>query len=140
MNRVVVGVGSNVEPRRRIDEARAIIAGELRLLAESSFVETKPLGVTDQPDFVNGAWLVETAHDKEGLKAYLKDVESRLGRTRAGGRYGPRTIDLDIVAWNGRVVDPDYHRRGFVRRAAREVCPELPETEPQAGGAVAEEA
>jgi 2-amino-4-hydroxy-6-hydroxymethyldihydropteridine diphosphokinase len=133
MNRVVVGVGSNIEPARWIPAARRIVARDLRLVAESRFVSTKPLGRTDQPDFVNGAWLVETEHDRASLKAYFRGVEARLGRDRSDGKYGPRTIDLDIVAWNGDVVDADYHRRDFVRAAAREVCPELPGDEPETG-------
>jgi 2-amino-4-hydroxy-6-hydroxymethyldihydropteridine diphosphokinase len=126
MNRAVVGVGSNIDPVRSIRTARDILAGELNVVAESRFVTTKAIDRPDHPDFVNGVWVVETRLDQLALEQYLKEVEARMGRRRTADKYAPRTIDLDIVAWNGHIVDGDYHERDFLWRAAREVCPELP--------------
>ena len=94
-------------------------------MAESPFVRTRPVGCVDQPDFTNGALLVETAADRERLRSDLKGIEALLGRQRGDNRYGPRTIDLDIVVWNGRIVDPDFYTREFLRQAVMAVLPDL---------------
>jgi 2-amino-4-hydroxy-6-hydroxymethyldihydropteridine diphosphokinase len=123
VNRAVIGIGSNIEAQKNIGEALRLMAdgGCFRLLRVSQFLTTKPVGHADQPDFVNGAALVETELDREPARAALKDVETALGRVRGPNRYGPRTIDLDIVAWNGTIVDADYHSRDFLRAAVDEV-------------------
>lgn len=113
-NRALISVGSNIEPERNIERARNILAAEHGLLDESDMIRTAPEGITDQPDFINGAWLVATALDREAFNAYLKGVEDRLGRDRGGPKFGPRTLDLDVIAWNGRIVHGDYPTRSFV--------------------------
>ena len=113
MNRAVISVGSNIDPERNIARARERIAEQMNLLAESDFVETEPIGFADQPNFLNGVYLVETGMSK--------GVESELGRVRGGDRYGPRTIDLDVVVWNGEVVDDDVYRWDFLREAVQQV-------------------
>lgn len=125
MNRAVIGVGSNVEPERNVPEARRHIARRHVILAASPFVRTRPVGCVDQPDFTNGALLLETPLDRERLRADLKVIEALLGRPYGENRYGPRTIDLDIVVWNGQVVDPDFHTRLFLRQAVMAVLPDL---------------
>ena len=125
MNIAVISVGSNIDPEANIEKARALLAREHELLGESAFVRTKPIGYRKQPDFVNGAFLVCTALDREGLERNLKEMEKKLGRVKTGIKFGPRAIDLDIVVWNGEVVDRDFYERGFVRKACCELLPEL---------------
>lgn len=105
--------------------AREMISREHRIDSESRMVRTAPEGYKDQPDFINGAFLIETALDENELEVYLKGVEGRLGRERGGHPCGPRTIDLDIVVFNGKVVGPDFDRYEFVRNAVLELCPWL---------------
>ena len=76
----------------------------VQIIHESQFIETEPVGETEQPPFVNGVFLIETTLSAEQLKERLRAIEEQLGRTQ---RIGPRTIDLDIVIWNNKVVDPD---------------------------------
>ncbi len=121
MNRAVVGVGSNIDPRRHIARAKELLSREQRLLRESAFVTTSPIGFASQPDFVNGAFLIETDLGSRDFTAYLKSVESRLGRVRTENKNGPRTIDLDLIVWNGSIVNDDYHQRDFLRKAVDEV-------------------
>lgn len=125
MNQVVIGVGSNICPAENIAKAREEIRRSHRLVAESAFVETKPVGYADQSDFINGAFRIETELDYDGLKAWLLSTERALGRKRGMTRYGPRPIDLDIVVWNGKIVDDDFYERDFLRNAVLEVWPDL---------------
>lgn len=124
-NTAVVSVGSNISPEQNIVNARTLLSAEQELLAESSLVMTKPRGFADQPDFINGAFLIATEMNMGALIAYLKDVESRLGRVRTNNPDGPRTIDLDVVVFNGKIVDDDFHRYDFVGNAVLELCPEF---------------
>ncbi len=126
MNRVIIGVGSNIDPDENIARARDRIAAAFCLLSESRWVETKPVGCSEQANFINGALLIETRLARDELKARLRELETQLGRARAANRDEPRPIDLDIVVWNGEVVDPDVHERAFLREAVLDVLPDLP--------------
>ena len=125
MNRAVVSLGSNIDPTEHVQRARDLIAASYELVAESTLRMTKPVGFTDQADFLNGALLVETALDHKAFRVFLKDIESQLGRIHTENPHGPRTIDLDIVVWNGTVVDDDFHTRDFLREALLEILPDL---------------
>ena len=125
MNQAVIGVGSNIEPAINVPRARERIAHRHVIIAESPLVETSPIGYVHQPDFTNGALLVETDLDRERLRADLKAIELMLGRRPGTKRYGPRTIDLDIVVWNGEVIDRDLYTRDYLRKAVLAVLPDL---------------
>jgi len=125
VNRVIIGLGSNIDPKQNIERAVECIDDAHRVLALSSLVETEPIGVTDQPKFLNGAVLIETRLTRDELNGWLRQLEADLGRVRTSRKYGPRTIDLDIVVWNGRIVHRDVRERDFLRRAVLEVAPDL---------------
>lgn len=125
MNTAIIAVGSNIQPEENIKLVKEIIAKEMELLAESTWLWTKPIGFTDQPDFLNGAILVRTELRLEDLKDWLTAIEERLGRVRTKNRYGPRTMDLDIAVWNGRVLDDDVYHRDFLKSAIKELLPDL---------------
>ena len=125
MNTAVIGMGSNIDAGRNIKAAGEMISRRLGVLGTSEFVKTKPLGFSDQDDFLNGSVLVETRLDLEGLGVFLKEVERTLGRETGENRHGPREIDLDILVWNGEVVDPDVYEREFLRNSIMELCPQL---------------
>ncbi len=125
MNKVVIGLGSNIEPLKNIESARKILAEKYLVLCESKFVQTKPIGKLDQPDFINGSILIATPVTQNILLAELKEIEISLGRTEAFERYGPRTIDLDIVVWNGEVIDQDFYHRSFLKNSVLEIFPNL---------------
>jgi len=127
MNIAVISVGSNIDPEGNIEKARLLIAQKHELLGESSFFRTKPVGYLRQPDFLNGAFLVSTELNREKLEKSLKKIERSLGRVKTAVKSGPRPIDLDLVVWNGKVVDPDFYERDFVRNACCELLPELEE-------------
>ena len=125
MNQAVIGVGSNIEPERSVSEAKKILGKEQSMLRCSSWVQTKPIGFLQQPDFLNGAFLVETELELEEFKSYLKDLEKRLGRVKTKNKFGPRVIDLDLLIWNGDVLDSDVYEREFVRNAVLELLPDF---------------
>ncbi len=132
MNRAVIGLGSNINPEENIRRAKEAIDGEFKIIKSSSFVETEPVGFKEQDRFINGALLIETELGADSLESRLKNLESELGRVKTDNKYGPRTIDLDILVWNGEVVDEEVREREFLRRSIEELIPgiELPRTPP----------
>jgi 2-amino-4-hydroxy-6-hydroxymethyldihydropteridine diphosphokinase len=131
-----IGVGANLGDREAT--MRAALAAldatpGIRVVAVSSFRETEPVGYVDQPRFLNAAAAVETELDARGLLDALLAVERGLGRTREGPRFGPRTIDLDLLLFGDAEVDepgltvphPRLHERAFVLEPLAELVPEL---------------
>ena len=68
---------------------------------------------------------METELEQQSLKKELKQIEDILGRDRSLPKFGPRTIDLDILIWNKKVVDKDYYERDFLRKGVEEIIPNL---------------
>jgi 2-amino-4-hydroxy-6-hydroxymethyldihydropteridine diphosphokinase len=97
-----VGLGSNLGDRERLIRDAAERIGAKRL---SSLIETEPWGYANQPPFLNAVAEVETALAPRQLLDHLLDVERRLGRERIGHRWGPRTIDLDLLLFGDEVID-----------------------------------
>lgn len=121
MNQAIIGIGSNIGPGENIPLALRLLGETVTVEKVSALVTTSPIGPADQPDFVNGAVRIATILSQEELELLLKKIEDLTGRDRTLPRFGPRTIDLDIVVWNGEITDPDYYTRDFLRSAVREV-------------------
>ncbi len=125
MNTAVIGVGSNIAPEENIPKARFQLARRFKVLKESSFVRTKPVGQTNQADFVNGVILIEVREGYDETRVILKTIEQEMGRVRSENKYEPRVIDFDIIIWNGKVVDPDFYSRDFLRASVSEIFPNV---------------
>ena len=136
MPRAYVGLGANLGPREvTLLRAVDLLAAEpgIEILAVSRLRETEPLGNTDQPEFLNGAVAVETSLSPRELLDALLRAEQELGRTREGERWGPRTIDLDLLVYGDEIVDepglrvphPRLHERRFVLEPLVDLEPEL---------------
>jgi 2-amino-4-hydroxy-6-hydroxymethyldihydropteridine diphosphokinase len=97
------------------------LARDVKIIQVSKMVQTKPIGITDQPDFTNGAVRILTEMELKDLSLYLKELEDRMGRDRSQKKFGPRNIDLDILIWNNAVMDEDYFTRDFLRNSAAEL-------------------
>jgi 2-amino-4-hydroxy-6-hydroxymethyldihydropteridine diphosphokinase len=99
------------------------------LLAVSTLRETDPVGVVEQPRFVNGVAAVETSLDPGELLTALLGIEHALGRIRDATRWGPRTIDLDLLLFGDEIVDEPGlrvpHSRLHERRFALEPLADL---------------
>jgi 2-amino-4-hydroxy-6-hydroxymethyldihydropteridine diphosphokinase len=107
MARAYIGIGANLGDREAtMRRALELLAGEgVEVVAVSTFRETDPVGYVDQPRFLNAAAALETELSARELLDRLLAVERKLGRTREGPRYGPRTIDLDLLLYGDEVVD-----------------------------------
>jgi len=136
MNRVLIGLGSNVEPREEhVRTALDLIQerGAVRLVKASTLRETDPVGGPPQGKYLNGAAVVETDLAPRDLLALLKAVEARVGRRQGGVRWGPREVDLDILLYEDQVVQepglvvphPRFTGRRFVLEPAAEVAAEM---------------
>ena len=98
-----------------------LLAADVEIVRVSDMVQTKPIGITEQADYTNGAVRIRTEMEMEVLSHYLKNLEDQMGRDRTQKKYGPRNIDLDILIWNDEIVDPDYFTREFLRNSAAEL-------------------
>jgi 2-amino-4-hydroxy-6-hydroxymethyldihydropteridine diphosphokinase len=127
--------GNTGDARATLERAiEMLCAGKtVRLLTRSSDYLTPPWGVLDQPPFVNAAIVVATSLDPHALLACAIEVEKALGRDRAQEqRWGPRAIDIDILAYNDLALrDPDLtlphprlFERGFVLLPLAEIAPD----------------
>ena len=130
MTLAYVGVGSNLGDREAtISAAVEALPG---VVAVSRLRETDPVGVTDQPAFLNGAVVLDTDLSARELLERLLAVERALGRER-GERWGPRTIDLDLLLFGEETIDepgltvphPRLHERRFALEPLAELDPEL---------------
>ncbi len=121
MNECIIGIGSNINADENISKMIEILKREVDVKKVSDMIKTKPVGVENQPDYTNGAVKVNTELSRGNLKKLLKNIEDQLGRDRTVPKFYPRTIDLDIVVWNGEIVDDDYYTRDFLRECVRAV-------------------
>ncbi len=131
-----VGLGSNLQmPAKQVDTAIALLneIPHTRLIAASSLYRSAPVGGIEQPDFVNAAAALLTTLSPSDLLAELKKIETRQGRERNGQRWGPRVLDLDLLAHAAAVIDepgitvphPGIAERNFVLLPLLEIAPEL---------------
>jgi 2-amino-4-hydroxy-6-hydroxymethyldihydropteridine diphosphokinase len=135
--RAYVALGSNLGDREETIRAavRALAAEPaIDVLAVSTLRETEPVGVVDQPRFLNGAVMLETVLSARELLDVLLAVELRFGRVREGvPPQGPRTLDLDLLVYGGSQIDepglqvphPRLPERRFVLEPLAELAPEL---------------
>jgi 2-amino-4-hydroxy-6-hydroxymethyldihydropteridine diphosphokinase len=136
VTRAYVGLGSNIGDREAMLRRAVDLLGaqaDIDLVAVSAIRETDPVGFTDQPRFLNAVAAVETTLPPGALLAQLLALEQELGRTREGPRFGPRTIDLDLLLYGLDVVDepgltvphPRLHERRFALEPLAELEPTL---------------
>jgi len=134
--RAYIGIGSNLgDPVARVQAA----FGELqrlpdtRLAARSSLYGSRPMGPADQPDYVNAVAGVDTGLPAADLLQALAAIENRQGRERGVEKWGPRTLDLDLLLYGGQriarpgltVPHPGLHERDFVLVPLAEIAGDL---------------
>ena len=137
MTRAFVGLGSNLgDPRAQIGLAVELLGAEdgVEVVALSTLRATDPVGYEDQPRFLNGAAELRTSLSARELLERLLAIERELGRVRGEGpRFGPRTIDLDLLLFGSEIVaepglvvpHPRLHARRFALEPLAELDPAL---------------
>lgn len=137
MTRAFIGLGSNQgDPHRQLDRALELLDSlpQSRLIRCSPRYGTAPVGDPDQPDFINAVAELETGLEPLDLLRRMQEFELELGRTRdPGRRWGPRTIDLDLLLFGHAVVQeadlvvphPRMSSRAFVLRPLADLAPEF---------------
>ena len=128
-----IGIGSNIGKREKnIRTAIEIIGRNSKIVSQSRLYETEPVGYEDQGWFLNGAFSIDTNAPPEQLLSYIQDAEKELKRVRTV-RDGPRTIDLDILFYDQRVIKTKgltipharMHRRLFVLQPLSDIAPDF---------------
>jgi len=131
-----IAIGSNLSaPLEQVNAAIQALADipQSRVVAVSSFYRTPPLGPQDQPDYLNAAVALETALDAESLLDNTQRIELQQGRERKAERWGPRTLDLDIMLFGDAIIHTerltvphyDMKNRGFMLWPLIEIAPQL---------------
>lgn len=130
-----LGLGGNVgNPRASIDAALAHLDADsqISVLRVSSLYRTAPIGLTEQPDFLNAVAQIETRLAPEDLLTATLNIENLLGRVRTE-KWAPRVIDIDVLLYSNRVLStprittphPRMHERAFVLVPLAELAPDL---------------
>lgn len=136
MKRVYLALGSNLaDPLHQVQSAIRALASiaDCRLVATSSLYRTPPYGPADQPDFLNAALALDTRLDAEALLDNTQRIELEHGRVRKAHRWGPRSLDLDIMLFGEQILNTprltvphyDMHRRAFMLLPLLEIAPAL---------------
>jgi len=131
-----IGLGANLEnPRQQLLQAIETLSlvPACKCLAISSLYRSKPMGPQNQPDYVNAVMSMETNLSPLELLERLQLIEQQQGRLRGDERWGPRTLDLDILLYGGEVIDElrlkiphsGLHERSFVLYPLHEIAPTL---------------
>ena len=145
---IIISLGANVTSRwgnsasTILEALRQLDHAGVTVIRRSSLYATTPLGVINQPQFVNAAAIVYTAKSPVGLLSVLKNIEAKAGRQR-GRRWGPRALDLDLIDYKGRIISwdkdevfgfkhklelrlphPQAHLRPFVLQPLSEIAPD----------------
>ncbi len=132
-NVVFIGLGSNLGNREENIKKAILKISELlqtSIIATSSIINTKPIGKTDQPDFLNCVIKIETKYTPNRLLNELQNIENDMGRIR-GEKWAPRIIDLDILFFNDEIINtknlqiphPEILNRKFVLQLMKEFAP-----------------
>ncbi len=124
-HQVYLCLGSNIDPVENLRKAIDLLGEYAVLLALSTCWESAAVG-SKGPNFLNIGALVSTPFDSNELREQvLRPIEKRLGRVRSADKYAPRTMDIDIVVFDGQVRDPEIWRRVYLALIFAEMLPDL---------------
>ncbi|MGD8547744.1 MAG: 2-amino-4-hydroxy-6-hydroxymethyldihydropteridine diphosphokinase [Thiohalophilus sp.] len=125
MIRCYIALGSNLDdPQAQVRQAMTELQelANSRLITVSSLYRSSPMGPAEQPDYINAVAAIDTELSPHALLDALQDIEQAHGRVRKGERWGPRTLDLDVLLYGEQVIDdqrliiphPGIAERAFV--------------------------
>ncbi|WP_217588294.1 2-amino-4-hydroxy-6-hydroxymethyldihydropteridine diphosphokinase [Lentibacillus saliphilus] len=135
MTGIFIALGTNIEPRyEHLQEALRLLDhhNDISVEARSPIYETEPVGYTDQAHFLNMVVRIETSLEPLELLTACQGIEQQLGRKRSI-RFGPRTIDLDIIMYQDAIIQTDVltvphprmHERAFVLVPLKQLAPDV---------------
>ena len=136
MHLAYVALGANLaDPMLQVKSALEALTQlpESRLLRASSLYRTAPVGIHDQPDFINSVAAFETRLEPQAMLSALLSIEEKFGRRR-DFHHAPRTLDLDLLLYDDRIINtpqltlphPRMHLRAFVLAPLLEIAPDCP--------------
>ncbi len=126
MNTAYLLLGSNIDPIENTCRAIRLLRGMVEIVIASNTWETKSIG-SPGPDYINLAIKVQTDLDRQTLKEkVIHSIEHDLGRVRGEDKNAPRTIDIDILVFNGEVVEPKLWERPYEALPLSDLLPDLP--------------
>jgi 2-amino-4-hydroxy-6-hydroxymethyldihydropteridine diphosphokinase len=134
--RAYIGLGSNLaDPKAQLAKAVEALRTlpQSRLTALSRLYRSRPMGPADQPDYINAVAMLDTCLEAEDLLDALQAIETAQGRIRGPQRWGPRTLDLDLLLYGAEVIvserlqvpHPGLVERNFVLYPLADIAPEL---------------
>ena len=130
--KAVIALGANIgNPKEQMDLAVAMLRESTEFIALSSYYTTKPVGGPEQPDYINAVCIIECELPALDLLSLLHGIEKSLGRER-NEKWGPRTIDLDLIQYGNllskadelELPHPRAHERRFVLEPWHEIEPD----------------
>jgi 2-amino-4-hydroxy-6-hydroxymethyldihydropteridine diphosphokinase len=125
-NRAILLLGSNIQREKNIRCALDFLQQSTRVLRQSNIWETEAVG-SSGPNFLNVAVEIATNLEISAIKSELvQPIESRLGRMRTADKNAPRTIDVDLIIFNNRVLDEGLWAKAFMASPIAELLPDLP--------------
>lgn len=124
-NRTIVALGSNIDSEVNFQLALTHLQQLGVIVRRTEFITTAPLKFTDQPDFLNGAVLLLTKKSLSDLKLMLRQIEVMMGRVRSENKNAPRKIDLDVLTYNGFIIDKDINQLPFLIGFLNHLQPEI---------------
>jgi 2-amino-4-hydroxy-6-hydroxymethyldihydropteridine diphosphokinase len=120
-NSAIIALGSNIQPQENFEKALTELQKFGIITQRSEFIQTKALKFEDQPDFLNGAILLQTQKTLSELRLQLKQIEAILGRVRTENKNAPRTIDLDVSTYNGFLIDQEISEFPFLEKFVQQL-------------------
>ena len=131
-----IGVGSNLQnPQQQVTDALTLLdkIPDTVCTRASSLYRSRPMGPADQPDYINAVAELETTLSARILLQYLQGIETRQGRVRGAERWGPRTLDLDIILYNQDIIKESdlvvphsgIPERAFVLYPLQQLAPDI---------------
>lgn len=124
-NTAIIAMGSNINSDDHFVKALDHLQEFGFIMQRTAFIKTEPLKFEEQPEFLNGAILLHTKKSLSELKMHLKQTEALLGRVRTKNKNAPREIDLDVLTYNGFLIDQDIAELPFLIDFIQQLQPEI---------------
>lgn len=121
---VCVELGSNIRPEEYLPKAAQALSAHFEILDISRAWETPPVGCVGCDNYLNAAVLIKTDVPNDELRLSLRQLEAQLDRVRTSDKFAPRTIDIDVLIYDGELIEPNLWKYSFLAVPVSEVMPD----------------